>query len=253
MENKEKVQENIKTLVDKRNELKKSGKLREDKELELLLNKGIIINFLDLADIKNEGIALNLLSILRKSLNSCEELKYEDNKLIGDHRLLECTNRDEIIYASAYSAYGNVRGAVLNENAMTVNKNNTKYTNFFDENGLLTSSDYEIALNSSSMFFENLKIQGKCIYGEQQEVNESLKNINSFEVLKESSSTYGYGQSYQRIFPSMKGIEIDIDVVSYLDEISSDLYKKVELKTMSDSFSEKEIANENVSKNGKIN
>lgn len=248
MENREKAQENIKILVEKRNELKKSGKLREDEELELLLNKGIIINFLDLANIKNEGIALNLLSVLRKSLNSCEELKYEDSKLIGDHRLLECTNHDEIIYAS-----GHVRGSVMNENEMTVKANKTKYTNFFDENGLLTSSEYEIELDSSSRFFENLKIQGKCIYGSQMEVNESLKNSNSREVLKEASSTYGYRESFEHIFPSMKGIERDKDVDYCLDQISADLYKKVELKMVSDSLSEKQITNENVSKNAKIN
>ena len=84
----ENIEEKLNFLLTRRNDLKKSGQLEEDEERELLLNKAIIMGFLELEDIKNEGITLNLLSFLRDELNKSEELNYANKKLIGNHRLL---------------------------------------------------------------------------------------------------------------------------------------------------------------------
>ena len=62
------VEEKLKFLLERRNDLKKSSYLMEDEERELLLNKAIIMKFLELENIKNEGVTLNLLSLLRTKL-----------------------------------------------------------------------------------------------------------------------------------------------------------------------------------------
>lgn len=62
----ENIEEKLNFLLTRRNDLKKSGQLEEDEERELLLNKAIIMGFLELEDIKNEGITLNLLSFFKR-------------------------------------------------------------------------------------------------------------------------------------------------------------------------------------------
>ena len=53
------VEEKLNFMLERRNDLKRSGQLMEDEERELLLNKAIIMRFLELENIKNEGITLN--------------------------------------------------------------------------------------------------------------------------------------------------------------------------------------------------
>ena len=119
----ENIEEKLNFLLTRRNDLKKSGQLEEDEERELLLNKAIIMGFLELEDIKNEGITLNLLSFLRDELNKSEELNYANKKLIGNHRLLECTHASEVFF-SGKNAVG---GAVTKDNNLIVTNKEEKY------------------------------------------------------------------------------------------------------------------------------
>lgn len=214
------VEEKLKFLLERRNDLKRSGQLMEDEERELLLNKAIIMRFLELENIKNEGITLNLLSLLRKDLNNSEELNYENKKLKGDHRLFDCSNASEVFF------FGNiVRGGVTKDNKLIVKNEKERYVHSFNEDGLLNMSNYEFNLTNDSVFFEGMRLNGTCIYSDKREIHEKLYSHN--ETIKEQSSSYGYIGT-DRVFPAMKGISRDMKVMYSIEEISPELFNKIE-------------------------
>lgn len=217
----ENIEEKLNFLLTRRNDLKKSGQLEEDEERELLLNKAIIMGFLELEDIKNEGITLNLLSFLRDELNKSEELNYANKKLIGNHRLLECTSGSEVFF-SGKNAVG---GAVTKDNNLIVTNKEEKYVHSFNEDGLLNMSNYEFNLNNDSFCFENMKLKGACIYSDKREIHEELNS--GYETIKERSSSYGC-KGTDRVFPTMKGISRDATVMYSIEEISPELFNKIE-------------------------
>lgn len=217
----ETIEEKLNFLLTRRNDLKKSGQLMEDKERELLLNKAIIMEFLELEDIKNEGITLNLLGLLRDELNKPEELNYEDKKLIGNHRLLECTPASEVFFASKNTA----SGVVTKDNNLIVKNKEEKYVHSFNEDGLLNMSNYEFNLNNDSVCFEDMKLKGVCVYSDKREIHEEL--YNGYETIKERSSSYGC-KGIDRVSPMMKGISRDTTVMYSIEEISPELFNKIE-------------------------
>lgn len=217
----ETIEEKLNFLLTRRNDLKKSGQLMEDEERELLLNKAIIMGFLELEDIKNEGITLNLLGLLRDELNKPEELNYADKKLIGNHRLLECTPASEVFFASKNT----VSGVVTKDNNLIVKNKEEKYVHSFNEDGLLNMSNYEFNLNNDSVCFEDMKLKGVCVYSDKREIHEEL--YNGYETIKERSSSYGC-KGTDRVFPTMKGISRDMTVMYSIEEISPELFNKIE-------------------------
>lgn len=68
------IESNLQKLTERRNSLKDAGQLVDD--VATLLNRGIIINMLDLANIKNEGVVLNLLRIYNDTMNEVDSLNY---------------------------------------------------------------------------------------------------------------------------------------------------------------------------------
>ena len=217
----ENIEEKLNFLLTRRNDLKKSGQLMEDEERELLLNKAIIMGFLELEDIKNEGITLNLLGLLRDELNKPEELNYADKKLIGNHRLLECTHASEVFFASKNTA----SGVVTKDNNLIVKNKEEKYVHSFNEDGLLNMSNYEFNLNNDSVCFEDMKLKGVCVYSDKREIHEEL--YNGYETIKERSSSYGC-KGIDRVSPMMKGISRDTTVMYSIEEISPELFNKIE-------------------------
>ena len=217
----ENIEEKLNFLLTRRNDLKKSGQLMEDEERELLLNKAIIMGFLELEDIKNEGITLNLLGLLRDELNKPEELNYADKKLIGNHRLLECTPASEVFFASKNTA----SGVVTKDNNLIVKNKEEKYVHSFNEDGLLNMSNYEFNLNNDSVCFEDMKLKGVCVYSDKREIHEEL--YNGYETIKERSSSYGC-KGIDRVSPTMKGISRDMTVMYSIEEISPELFNKIE-------------------------
>lgn len=215
------VEEKLNFLLERRNDLKRSGQLMEDEERELLLNKAIIMRFLELENIKNEGITLNLLSLLRDELNNSEELNYANKKLIGNHRLLECTHASEVFFFGK----GIASGAVTKDNNLIVKNEKEKYVHSFNEDGLLNMSNYEFNLNNDSFYFENMKLKGACIYSDKREIHEELNS--GYETIKERSSSYGC-KGTDRVFPTMKGISRDTTVMYSIEEISPELFNKIE-------------------------
>lgn len=215
------VEEKLNFLLERRNDLKRSGQLMEDEERELLLNKAIIMRFLELENIKNEGITLNLLSLLRDELNNSEELNYANKKLIGNHRLLECTHASEVFFFGK----GIASGAVTKDNNLIVKNEKEKYVHSFNEDGLLNMSNYEFNLNNDSFYFENMKLKGACIYSDKREIHEELNS--GYETIKERSSSYGC-KGTDRVFPTMKGISRDMIVMYSIEEISPELFNKIE-------------------------
>lgn len=222
----ENIEEKLNFLLTRRNDLKKSGQLMEDEERELLLNKAIIMGFLELEDIKNEGITLNLLGLLRDELNNTEELNYADKKLIGNHRLLECTPASEVFFASKNTVSGVVTsGVVTKDNNLIVKNKEEKYVHSFNEDGLLNMSNYEFNLNNDSVCFEDMKLKGVCVYSDKREIHEEL--YNGYETIKERSSSYGC-KGIDRVSPMMKGISRDTTVMYSIEEISPELFNKIE-------------------------
>lgn len=217
----ETIEEKLNFLLTRRNDLKKSGQLMEDEERELLLNKAIIMGFLELEDIKNEGITLNLLGLLRDELNKPKELNYADKKLIGNHRLLECTPASEVFFASKNTA----SGVVTKDNNLIVKNKEEKYVHSFNEDGLLNMSNYEFNLNNDSVCFEDMKLKGVCVYSDKREIHEEL--YNGYETIKERSSSYGC-KGIDRVSPMMKGISRDTTVMYSIEEISPELFNKIE-------------------------
>lgn len=217
----ETIEEKLNFLLTRRNDLKKSGQLMEDEERELLLNKAIIMGFLELEDIKNEGITLNLLGLLRDELNKPEELNCADKKLIGNHRLLECTPASEVFFASKNT----VSGVVTKDNNLIVKNKEEKYVHSFNEDGLLNMSNYEFNLNNDSVCFEDMKLKGVCVYSDKREIHEEL--YNGYETIKERSSSYGC-KEIDRVSPMMKGISRDTTVMYSIEEISPELFNKIE-------------------------
>ena len=217
----ENIEEKLNFLLTRRNDLKKSGQLEEDEERELLLNKAIIMGFLELEDIKNEGITLNLLSFLRDELNKSEELNYANKKLIGNHSLLEWTHASEVFF-SGKNAVG---GAVTKDNNLIVKNKEEKYVHSFNEDGLLNMSNYEFNLNNDSVCFEDMKLKGVCVYSDKREIHEELCSGN--ETIKERSSSYGC-KGIDRVSPMMKGISRDATVMYSIEEISPELFNKIE-------------------------
>lgn len=215
------VEEKLNFMLERRNDLKRSGQLMEDEERELLLNKAIIMRFLELENIKNEGITLNLLSLLRDELNNSEELNYANKKLIGNHRLLECTHASEVFFFGK----GIASGAVTKDNNLIVKNEKEKYVHSFNEDGLLNMSNYEFNLNNDSFYFENMKLKGACIYSDKREIHEKLNS--GYETIKERSSSYGC-KGTDRVFPTMKGISRDMIVMYSIEEISPELFNKIE-------------------------
>lgn len=215
------VEEKLNFMLERRNDLKRSGQLMEDEERELLLNKAIIMRFLELENIKNEGITLNLLSLLRDELNNSEELNYANKKLIGNHRLLECTHASEVFFFGK----GIASGAVTKDNNLIVKNEKEKYVHSFNEDGLLNMSNYEFNLNNDSFYFENMKLKGACIYSDKREIHEELNS--GYETIKERSSSYGC-KGTDRVFPTMKGISRDTTVMYSIEEISPELFNKIE-------------------------
>ena len=215
------VEEKLNFLLERRNDLKRSGQLMEDEERELLLNKAIIMRFLELENIKNEGVTLNLLSLLRDELNNSEELNYANKKLIGNHRLLECTHASEVFFFGK----GIASGAVTKDNNLIVKNEKEKYVHSFNEDGLLNMSNYEFNLNNDSFCFENMKLKGACIYSDKREIHEELNS--GYETIKERSSSYGC-KGTDRVFPTMKGISRDMIVMYSIEEISPELFNKIE-------------------------
>ena len=215
------VEEKLNFLLERRNDLKRSGQLMEDEERELLLNKAIIMRFLELENINNEGITLNLLSLLRDELNNSEELNYANKKLIGNHRLLECTHASEVFFFGK----GIASGAVTKDNNLIVKNEKEKYVHSFNEDGLLNMSNYEFNLNNDSFYFENMKLKGACIYSDKREIHEELNS--GYETIKERSSSYGC-KGTDRVFPTMKGISRDTTVMYSIEEISPELFNKIE-------------------------
>lgn len=217
----ENIEEKLNFLLTRRNDLKKSGQLMEDEERELLLNKAIIMGFLELEDIKNEGITLNLLGLLRDELNNTEELNYADKKLIGNHRLLECTPASEVFFSSKNT----VGGGVTKDNKLIVKNKEEKYVHSFNKDGLLHMSNYEFNLNNDSVCFEDMKLKGVCVYSDKREIHEEL--YSGYETIKERSSSYGC-KGTDRVFPAMKGISRDMTVMYSIEEISPELFNKIE-------------------------
>lgn len=216
------VEEKLNFLLERRNDLKRSGQLMEDEERELLLNKAIIMRFLELENIKNEGVTLNLLSLLRDELNNSEELNYANKKLIGNHRLLECTPASELFFASKNT----VSGGVTKDNKLIVKNKKERYVHSFTEDGLLHMSNYEFNLNNGSICFEDMSLKGTCIYSDKREIHEKL--YSGYETIKEQSSSYGYANEYDRVFPTMKGISRDLIVMDSIEKISPELFNKIE-------------------------
>ena len=216
------VEEKLNFLLERRNDLKRSGQLMEDEERELLLNKAIIMRFLELENIKNEGVTLNLLSLLRDELNNSEELNYANKKLIGNHRLLECTSGSEVFFFANNVA----KGAATKDNDLIVKNENKKYVHSFNEDGLLNMSNYEFNLNNDSICFEDMSLKGTCIYSDKREIHEKL--YSGYETIKEQSSSYGYANEYDRVFPTMKGISRDLIVMDSIEKISPELFNKIE-------------------------
>lgn len=179
------------------------------------------MGFLELEDIKNEGITLNLLSFLRDELNKSEELNYANKKLIGNHRLLECTHASEVFF-SGKNAVG---GAVTKDNNLIVKNKEEKYVHSFNEDGLLNMSNYEFNLNNDSVCFEDMKLKGVCVYSDKREIHEELCSGN--ETIKERSSSYGC-KGIDRVSPMMKGISRDATVMYSIEEISPELFNKIE-------------------------
>ena len=68
------IESNLQKLTERRNSLKDAGQLVDN--VATLLNRGIIINMLDLANIKNEGVVLNLLHIYNDTMNELDSLNY---------------------------------------------------------------------------------------------------------------------------------------------------------------------------------
>ena len=217
----ETIEEKLNFLLTRRNDLKKSGQLMDDEERELLLNKAIIMGFLELEDIKNEGITLNLLGLLRDELNNTEELNYADKKLIGNHRLLECTPASEVFFSSKNT----VGGGVTKDNKLIVKNKEEKYVHSFNQDGLLHMSNYEFDLNNDSICFEDMKLKGVCVYSDKREIHEEL--YSGHETIKERSSSYGC-KGTDRVFPAMKGISRDMTVMYSIEEISPELFNKIE-------------------------
>ena len=215
------VEEKLKFLLERRNDLKRSSQLMENEERELLLNKAIIMRFLELENIKNEGVTLNLLSLLRDELNNSEELNYANKKLIGNQRLLECTSGSEVIFSDKNI----VNGGVTKDNELIVKKGKERYVHSFNEDGLLNMSNYKFNLNNDSVFFEGMMLEGACIYSDKCEIHEEL--YSGLETIKERSSSYGC-KGTDRVFPAMKGISRDMTVMYSIEEISPELFNKIE-------------------------
>lgn len=216
------VEEKLKFLLERRNDLKRSSQLMENEERELLLNKAIIMRFLELENIKNEGVTLNLLSLLRDELNNSEELNYANKKLIGNQRLLECTSGSEVIFSDKNI----VNGGVTKDNELIVKKAKERYVHSFNEDGLLNMSNYEFNLNNDSVFFEDMMLKGACIYSDKCEIHEEL--YSRYGTIKEQSSSYWYANEYDRVFPKMKGISRDLIVMDSIEKISPELFNKIE-------------------------
>ena len=73
------IESNLQKLTERRNSLKDAGQLMDD--VAILLNRGIIINMLDLANIKNEGVVLNLLRIYNDTMNEVDSLNYNSKSM----------------------------------------------------------------------------------------------------------------------------------------------------------------------------
>ena len=73
------IESNLQKLTERRNSLKDAGQLVDD--VATLLNRGIIINMLDLANIKNEGVVLNLLRIYNDTMNELDSLNYNSKSM----------------------------------------------------------------------------------------------------------------------------------------------------------------------------
>ena len=215
------VEEKLKFLLERRNDLKRSSQLMENEERELLLNKAIIMRFLELENIKNEGVTLNLLSLLRDELNNSEELNYANKKLIGNQRLLECTSGSEVIFSDKNI----VNGGVTKDNKLIVKEAKERYVHSFNEDGLLNMSNYEFNLNNDSVCYEDMKLKGVCVYSDKREIHEEL--YNGYETIKERSSSYGC-KGIDRVSPMMKGISRDTTVMYSIEEISPELFNKIE-------------------------
>ena len=86
-------------------------------------------------------------------------------------------------------------------------------------------SNYEFNLNNDSFCFENMKLKGACIYSDKREIHEELNS--GYETIKERSSSYGC-KGTDRVFPTMKGISRDTTVMYSIEEISPELFNKIE-------------------------
>ena len=150
-----------------------------------------------------------------------EELNYANKKLIGNHRLLECTHASEVFFFGK----GIASGAVTKDNNLIVKNEKEKYVHSFNEDGLLNMSNYEFNLNNDSFYFENMKLKGACIYSDKREIHEELNS--GYETIKERSSSYGC-KGTDRVFPTMKGISRDTTVMYSIEEISPELFNKIE-------------------------
>lgn len=73
------IESNLQKLTERRNSLKDAGQLEGD--IAVMLNRGIIINMLDLANIKNKGVVLNLLRIYNDTMNETDFIRYDKKEL----------------------------------------------------------------------------------------------------------------------------------------------------------------------------
>lgn len=87
-------------------------------------------------------------------------------------------------------------------------------------------SNYEFNLNNDSICFEDMSLKGTCIYSDKREIHEKL--YSGYETIKEQSSSYGYANEYDRVFPTMKGISRDLIVMDSIEKISPELFNKIE-------------------------
>ena len=88
------IESNLQKLTERRNSLKDAGQLVDN--VATLLNRGIIINMLDLANIKNEGVVLNLLHIYNDTMNELDSLNYNSKSM---------TIKGGDIYSSYFEMY----------------------------------------------------------------------------------------------------------------------------------------------------
>lgn len=199
------IESNLQKLIERRNTLKDSNQLNDD--IATLLNKGIIINMLELCDIKNEAVTMNLLYAYNDIINESEHLWYDDKqKELGTtngagnylkinaygERIVVKANKskdkakkiyvyDECIVSK--DDYDNTQ-LMFRKTKISINSDNIQIYLFNKDNFLVGEvSDYLVGDNFRTLF-EPCRIKEYKIYKDNQ--------YEIFDILYEGSKDFYY-------------------------------------------------------------